>query len=112
MHGTGSTVQDTQSRKNQRRSKKRKHLKDANDHSVPPGVAERSISDQPLQDVNIRYVDLDVSSCGYGGKKEGKDAREQAAAEDCSVEALLASGCTEVEWDGMGVLPLVLCVHY
>jgi hypothetical protein len=54
-----------------------------------------------MQETNVRYVDLPASSCGYHGKKDGEETRRLAAVEDCSVQTLLAQGCTEIQWDGV-----------
>lgn len=52
-------------------------------------------------EVAIRYIDLPVSVCGYHGGKDGDEAQPHAGSEGCSVEALLAEGYMEIEWDGV-----------
>ncbi|RXW11190.1 hypothetical protein EST38_g14665 [Candolleomyces aberdarensis] len=86
-----------QSRKNLRRSSKRKREKAEQGRKVRPEAALKYIPKAPILESVAEIVHLPVTSCGYQGLNEGKGHLE----ETYTVEELLKLGFTEIEWDGV-----------
>lgn len=90
----GDTIPPLKKNQNhERRQRKRNYDKVEQGRSVREDIGKRCVDAKPVVKVNVRYVNLPVSSCGYHGAKRDED-REHSG-------QYTNDGCSKMPWDGV-----------